>query len=97
MSPKNKQKPRKIKVNLNALLPRPKPVSWRDAHYYIEHARECPIMGTGCSIHQKTGRRSTISHSAKMESHYMYQGLRIMWIESWQNSTGQPARETSTF
>jgi hypothetical protein len=46
MTNKKKQKPRKIKTNIDALLPRPKPVSWKDAHYYIEHAREYPIMGT---------------------------------------------------
>jgi len=46
MAAKKKQKPRKVKVNIEALLPRPKPVSWKGARYYIEHAREYPIMGS---------------------------------------------------
>ena len=43
---KEKQKPRKPKSNINAQMPRPKPVTFRGPRYYLEHAREYPILGS---------------------------------------------------
>lgn len=42
---KDKQKPRKPKVDLMAGAPRPKPLSLRGPRFYVENARDYPIMG----------------------------------------------------
>jgi len=42
---KAKKKPLKPKIDLNAGMPKPKPVTWRGPGYYIKHARDYPIMG----------------------------------------------------
>ncbi len=40
---KNKSGPRRSKPQTN--LPKPKPIVFRGPKYYIEHARDYPIMG----------------------------------------------------
>lgn len=42
---KNKQKPRKPKVDLMAGVPRPKPISFHGTVQYLEQARDFPILG----------------------------------------------------
>jgi hypothetical protein len=44
---KNKanKKPLKPKIDLNAGMPRPKPITWQGPSYFIQHAHEYPIMG----------------------------------------------------
>jgi hypothetical protein len=42
---KAKKMPLRPKVDLNAGMPRPKPITWRGPHYFVKHAQEYPIMG----------------------------------------------------
>lgn len=42
---KDKQKPRKPKVNLMAGVPRPKPISFRGPMQYLEQAQDFPVLG----------------------------------------------------
>jgi len=42
---KDKQKPRKPKINLMAVMPRPKPISFHSSTQSLQQAREYPILG----------------------------------------------------
>src|SRR3990170_4333057 len=42
---KDKQKPRKPKVDLQARMPRPRPITLRGPRSFIMHAREYPFLG----------------------------------------------------
>ena len=43
---KGKRRPRKPKRNLSAMRSRPKPITLRGPHYFINHAREYPLVGS---------------------------------------------------
>jgi hypothetical protein len=42
---KDKQKPLKPKINLDAMMPKPKPIVMKGPRYSIQHAREYPFYG----------------------------------------------------